>query len=128
MWPPFRQVYDREVRFVWRALRYLGVPRADVDDAMQDVFVVVHRKLGSLEQGRSVRSWIYGICVRVASDRRKRAHVRREVPSEAFFDLVVAATQHDALELDQARTMLCSLLDAFDEQHRTVFVLHEIEG
>ena len=48
----FDEVYDRWLDFVWRSLRRLGVPQASLDDAVQDVFVVVHRRLSTFE-GRS---------------------------------------------------------------------------
>ena len=61
---------------VWRALRRLGVPERDLPDAAQDVFVVVHRRLGEFDGGSRVSTWLYAICLRVASDRRRRAPQR----------------------------------------------------
>ena len=52
----FEEVYEAHFAFAWRSLRALGVPPASIDDAAQDVFVIVHRKLSRLqsrEQGRS---------------------------------------------------------------------------
>src|SRR4051812_1143348 len=76
------EVFREHAPFVWRALRRLGVREADVEDACQEVFVVVHRRLADFEGRSSVRTWVYGICVRVASDWRKRAHVRREIVTD----------------------------------------------
>ena len=57
----------------------LGVQEADVADASQQVFVVLHAKLDCLAPGCALRTFVYGICLRVASDFRRRAHVRREL-------------------------------------------------
>src|SRR5262245_19722044 len=78
----FKEVYDEHFRFVWRSLRRLGVPESDVADAVQDVFIVVHRRLGEFEGRSKVTTWLYGICYRVAHDRRRLAHVRRRVDDD----------------------------------------------
>ena len=71
--PTFRDVYHQHVDFVYRAVRRLGVPERNADDACQDVFVVVHRRLADFEERSSIKTWLYGICRRVAKDHRRRA-------------------------------------------------------
>ena len=66
--------------FVFRVLRHQGVPERLLEDLSQEVFIVVLRRLDSFERRSTLRTWIYGICVRVASNHRRRAHVRRERP------------------------------------------------
>lgn len=55
----FAAVYDAHFDFVWRNLRRLGVVGAGLDDAAQDVFVVVHRRLAELGDGVSIAAWLY---------------------------------------------------------------------
>src|SRR5262245_54373284 len=74
--PAFAEVYAQYFRAMWRALRRLGVEPSGLDDAVQDVFVVVHRRLAEFD-GRSLRAWLYAIAVRVASDHRRSASHRR---------------------------------------------------
>lgn len=124
----FREIFDEYAPFVWRTLRHLGIAEADLDDTCQDVFTTVHRKLESFEGRSTLRTWIYGICMRVASDRRRRAHVRRERPMAEPPARVVEATQEQDYAHEQARALLARLLDALDEDKRAVFVLYEIEG
>jgi RNA polymerase sigma-70 factor (ECF subfamily) len=112
---------------VWRALRRLGVREADVEDVCQEVFVVVHRRLGDFEARSSVRTWIYGIAVRTASDYRRRASNVREVVTATPPDELSRDDPHDALSVEQARAVLDRLLDQLDEDKRAVFVLYEIE-
>ena len=120
-------VFRDHAAFAWRALRRLGVPDSDVDDVCQEVFVVVHRKLAEFEGRSSVKTWLYGICVRSASDYRRRAPTRREVVTDSVPEAVVDETQHDALVKQQGLRVLDVLLDALDDDKRAVFVLYEIE-
>ena len=67
----FEQVYKEHFAFVWRSLRRLGVREEDANDAAQEVFIVVHRKLGEFSGRSKLTTWLYGICFRVASERRR---------------------------------------------------------
>lgn len=109
--------------YAWRVLRRLGVAERDVPDMAQEVFLVVHRKLAEFEGRSNVRTWLYGICVRMASDYRRRAVHRYEVPSEAPGEVLGA----DAAAQHEARDLLDRLLSSLDDDKRAVFVLYEIE-
>ena len=113
--------------FVWRTLRRLGVREADVDDVCQEVFVVVNRKLAEFEPRASLKSWLYGICVRTAAAHRRKAPVRREVPTESPEQGATERGPDATLESRQGLAMLDRALDALDADKREVFVLFEIE-
>ncbi len=121
-----QDVFRTEGPYVVRALRYFGVPERDVPDVCQEVFVIVHRKLPEFEYRAAIRTWLYRICQRAASDYRRRAHVRREqVTGEP-----IASGEFDGRDFAEsvhARSVLLRALDALDEDKRTVFVLYEIE-
>jgi RNA polymerase sigma-70 factor, ECF subfamily len=125
--PSLADVFRREAPFVWRALRRLGVREADVEDVCQEVFVVVHRKLSDFEGRSSLRTWIYGICARTASDYRRSARVRHEVVTDTPPETTSEARQHDVLAMREARAKLDRILDQLDDDKRAVFVLYEIE-
>jgi RNA polymerase sigma-70 factor (ECF subfamily) len=91
------------------------------------VFVVVHRKLDSFEGRSSIRTWVYGICIRTASDYRRRAHVRREQAVDEVPSPTLEANQEDEVERARYRKRLLELLAELDEEKRQVFVLYEIE-
>jgi RNA polymerase sigma-70 factor (ECF subfamily) len=127
----FKEVYDEHFRFVWRALRRLGVPESDVADAVQDVFIVVHRRLGEFEGRSKVTTWLYGISYRVARDRKRLAHVRRRDPGDdgqlddhpdERADVAAAAERRQGLEL------LDSILDEMPIEQRAVFTLFELDA
>ncbi len=121
------QVYRQHVQYVWRSLRHLGVQSSDLEDVCHDVFLVVGRKLPTFEQRSSLRTWIYGICLRTASDYRSRAFRRREVLHDEILDKTYGADQEDRTARHQVRNRLIELLDQLPDEQREVFVLYEIE-
>jgi len=124
---PFEEIFRRNAPFVWRALRRLGVEPRDIEDVCQEVFMTVHRRLGTFEGRSSIQTWIYGICVRVASDYRKRTRRRREDLVDAPPEQVVPPRQLEDLGDRQARALLDAALDKLDDDKRAVFVLFELE-
>ncbi|GAC1352517.1 MAG: hypothetical protein NVSMB1_16160 [Polyangiales bacterium] len=125
----FREVYEAHYEFVWRALRRLGVPEADATDAVQEVFLVVHRKLEEFQGRSAVTTWLYGISMRVASDRRRRAYVKREFSigesmSEMCDDRINA---FQMIEAHQDLALLEHLLDELPTALRAVFTLFELD-
>jgi len=115
--------------FVWRTLRRLGVREADIDDVCQEVFVVVVRKLPEFEPRASIKSWLYGICIRSAAAHRRKAPVRREVPTESPEEGSAApgGGPEASLESREALVILDRALEALDADKREVFVLYELE-
>jgi RNA polymerase sigma-70 factor (ECF subfamily) len=121
----FAHVFEEHVPFLWRAAVALGVPESDADDVCQEVMLVVHKKLATFE-GEAVRSWLYGICLRIASDYRKKARVRRERPTSEPPDAVFGSTQLEEVAARRAETRLLEVLAELDDDKRNAFVLVEI--
>jgi RNA polymerase sigma-70 factor, ECF subfamily len=113
--------------YVHRILRRLGVQSADVDDAFQEVFVVVHRKLAEFEHRSEVRGWVYGICLRVAAKYRRLRNASREVAEEEAAEPIDSLTPAECVSAKQAREVLTAILDQLDGDKREVFVLYELE-
>ncbi len=125
--PTFADVFDRHARFVWRALRRQGVSEADIQDACQEVFLVIHRKLPEFEGRSTITSWIYSICIRVGSAFRRRSYKRHEIPAAIPPEQSVAPLQQIELETLDALQELDRALAQLSESQRQVFVLYEIE-
>jgi len=129
--PSFRSVYDGYFDFVWSCTRRLGVPLDAVNDVVQEVFVVVHARLHTLEQPASLRSWLYGVVRRTASTyhRGRRTRSGHESP-QPFEDDDASPLQPSPLDLavlsDEIQ-LLWRLLGALDPRKREVFVLAELE-
>jgi RNA polymerase sigma-70 factor (ECF subfamily) len=113
--------------FVWRTLRFMGVREADLEDASQEVFIVVCRKLDEFEARSSLRTWLRGICVRKAAAYRRRAHVRNEVPVAAPAEELAPDCPEQSVKNREQLEMLHRALDTLDDDKRAVFVLYEIE-
>jgi RNA polymerase sigma-70 factor, ECF subfamily len=125
------EIYVEHVSMVWRGLRRLGVPEANIEDAVQDVFLVAHRQLAGFEGRSSIKTWLYGIVIRVAKDHR-RADVRqaRKVERLALLPSLSAAsaqTPIEEAERREANQALHAILTEMDEDHREVLVLVELE-
>jgi len=125
----FEEVYREHVTFVWRSLRRLGLAEADAEDAVQDVFVVVHARLATFEGRSRLSSWLYGICLRVAQNRRRRAYVRHEIGDEQVEVLVDGAlSPADEVLRNEALTQLEEVLDTLPLEQRAVLTLFELDG
>ncbi len=113
--------------YVRSALRGLGVPATDLEDACQEVFVVVHRKLATYEDRGSLHAWLYGICVRVANHTRRRRARTPDVGSDALPEGIDLTTPAEQVTASQGRQILYTILDQLDDDKRAVFVLYELE-
>ena len=127
--PPFDEVYEAHVEYLWRAARGMGVSPSAVDDVLQDLFVVVHRRLPEFEGRASMKTWLTRILVRVVSEHRRRFRRKESGHDELVEDSL--DTQQPTPEGQMARTeavaLLQGILAAMDEDQRVVFVLAEIE-
>lgn len=133
------RVYEAHFQFVWRCLRSLGVRDDALDDALQDVFVVVHDKLHHFDGKANLRTWIYGIALRVARRYRERVakHARKFVSSnEAVsddsseeLDVLSGRTGDLERELDTSERLDLArrALEMLDDEKREAFVLACVE-
>ena len=113
--------------FVWRSLRRLGVAEADCDDGCQRVWVVLAKKVSSIEPEK-MRSYIFSVVVRIASEMR-RARGRHQ--HEELNEHTPALTALDAeglLEQKRVRQLLDQVLSNMSWELRVVFVMFELEG
>jgi RNA polymerase sigma-70 factor (ECF subfamily) len=129
--PAFQALYRAHFDYVWHSLRKLGIREADLADLTHDVFVVVHRKLRSFDATRPAKPWLFGICFRVALDRKRKASSFRESLTDPV-DLEKSASEFpaadDVASSRQAHDRVMRALDTLDFDKRAVFVLHELEG
>jgi RNA polymerase sigma-70 factor (ECF subfamily) len=125
--PSFAEVYESSFDFVWRSARRLGVKQTHVDDVVQEVFMVVHRRLGEFEGRSSLKTWLFGITRRVVGGHRRTA---RRKPTEPLGERELTASDNDPEQRCaalQGQALLHALLDELDTEKREVFVLSELE-
>jgi len=126
----FRVIYERWFEQVSHWVRVMGGPEADREDLIQDVFVVVHRRLPDFD-GDNLPGWLYRITRHRVRDFRRLVWVKRilfgsvplpeNLPKEG-------ASPIEILETRQKRAMLERLLGRLTESERLALVLFEIDG
>lgn len=126
--PTFDQLFHENIHYVGRTLRYLGVAEASVEDACQEVFVILHRRLKDYQEVGTLRAWVRQVCVLVAHNQRRTVRRRREDVRGDLPEPSALPEQQRDVELGQLRERLRAVLDELPAQQRDVFVLFEIEG
>ena len=112
--------------FVWRSARRLGVRPADLDDVVQEVFVVAARRLDDITHELG---FLFRACMGAASHARRSVQRRREVVDDERLEHEIdrrANPEQDA-ETAEARAQLQAILEDMPEDLRVVFVLFELE-
>jgi RNA polymerase sigma-70 factor (ECF subfamily) len=120
------RTYDEHGAYVYRALRHLGVADSDLDDAVQDVFLVLVRRAEEFDGRSSVRTWLFGIALHVA--RRSRQVRDRRATREVEAELEAPSSPFDETATARDAALLARALDALPDAQREVFVLMELEG
>ena len=126
----FRALYDEHVGFVFRTLNRFGVPERMLPDAVQEVFTVAFRSLDRFEGRSTMRTWLFGIARRIASDLRRSAPARHEVLDEHETTRDVADSKSDLAvwgERNEALARAEAIVQALPDDQRLVFALFEIE-
>src|SRR5262245_36440647 len=122
-------LYAEHAQFVWLTLQRLGVREPDLEDLLQEVFMVVHQQLPNFEGRSKATTWLFGIAFRVAAAHRRRAYRRREELGNEKAEQIASLDDPEELtQALQARRLLDTALDSLDLEKRAVFVMFEIDG
>jgi RNA polymerase sigma-70 factor, ECF subfamily len=125
------EVYAQNAQFLWKSLYRMGVAEADLPDALQEVLLVVHRRLDSFDGSCQLGTWLFSICLRVAATARRTRRRRREEPMDSSTptDRLVETNNPEQLALARdARRRLDLALDSLGPEKRAVLVMFELEG
>lgn len=124
----FDAVYAEHFDFVCRSLRLLGVAPEALEDAAQDVFGVVLRRLGGLVLTASLKTWLFAIVQRVASNHR-RTRRRKQAPLEPLGDALAseAPSPEAHARAAEAAALIQTFAEGLDDGHRAVLVLALLE-
>lgn len=124
----FGKLVRDHIDFIWRSLKRLGVPPAEVDDATQQVFLIASEKMANIRLG-SERAFLLAVAGRVASHAR-RADQRRRAAQQRLSEAPPPPATPDPEHLTQnmqARDLLDRVLSYMPDEVRAVFVLFELE-
>jgi len=127
----FRAIYRKYFEFVWSSARRCGVTPDAMDDVVQEVFIVIHAKLASLDRPEALRNWIYGVVRRIASNHRRalRTQSAAGIVLGCYGETAESPepTPFEHLKANAERRMLASLLNELDQPKRDVFALVELD-
>ena len=128
--PTLKAIYKEYFDFVWSSARHLGAAGDVIDDVVQDVFIVIHSKLATLQRPEALRSWIYGIVRRTVSDYRRSRRTRDAAGARLGAELKSSRPSQpsplDMAERNAELELLESVLAELDEPKREVFVMVEV--
>ena len=118
--------FERELDYLLGTLVRFGARRDDMEDLLQDIFVVLYRKWPALDQTRPLRPWLFGVAFRVVrAHRRRRA---REVPTDDLDPTDMAPNPEDFAQGGESLTLLKAALDLVPMARRKAIVMRDIEG
>ena len=122
---PCLEAFEPEVDYLMRTLRRLGVPRDDVEDLAQEVFLVLYQSWEKYDPSRPLRAYLFGIAFRVAAShgRKRRREILRPV-----IDVGDLGPRPDReLEGKRARALVLSALEGVPLPRRAVLIMHDID-
>lgn len=125
--PSLDDLYRAHADFVWRTVLRLGVPEAQAEDAVHEVFLVVRRKLADYRGDAAPTTWLYAIARGVCANLR-RAHARAERRTRLAPVPAAAPDPEEAASRSHAATLVERFLATLSPEQREVFVLSDIEG
>jgi len=129
--PSWDRLCEEHLDFVYRAARRLAGPDAEVDDLVQEVFLVAHRRLADFEGRAQMTTWLYGIAVRVVAKDRRLAWLkalRRRLSLDDAAHVPAPDDTAAATHRREAERTVYGALDGMSEKRRTVLILYELEG
>jgi RNA polymerase sigma-70 factor (ECF subfamily) len=126
--PRFAAVYAEHVDHVWRSLRRLGVSPPELDDAVQETFLIALRRWNQVREDVSWRAWLFGIARRIASHHRRGRTRRLRLVDSVARQVPPASDLEDALARLDATRLVDHFLSTQPPRRREVFILAELEG
>lgn len=124
----FDELYNRYASYVASIAWRLTGRECDVDDVVQDVFIICARKLGSIHSIEDAKPWLSTVVGRVARKHRRRRWLRSWL---ALDDAPVAFTREDRQadpEQQNLARRLYGFVAALPSEQRLVWELRHLEG
>jgi RNA polymerase sigma-70 factor (ECF subfamily) len=128
----FERVYAEHFAFVYRNARRLGVSEGNVDDVVQEVFLVLFRRLHEYDARASLKSWVYGILANTVRGqrrtfRRKQAKLVSADDDAPLSRVPASGNPERTAQKQQDTAFLLGLLGELDEAQRELIVLSDLE-
>lgn len=123
----FEELYRQFAPRLFGLTTRLAGSRTEGEDLLQDVFLLVHRKLGTFKGEAALGTWIYRLATNCCLDYLRSRQHRLQQASDVLDDDAPAPGNHrgrlnvDKLDLERAILQL-------PPGYRAAFVLHDVEG
>lgn len=126
----FEEIYDAYYGTVARWIRYLGGATADREDLVQEVFLIVYRRLCDFD-GRNTAGWLYRITANQVRDYQRLTWIKHVFRKEVALSPSTPSLEPSpimTLEARERQRKLECLLGRLSNALRFTFILFEIEG
>ncbi len=118
--------FGRELDYLFGTLQRLGARPGDVDDLLQDIFLILYRNWPTLDTTRPLRPWLFGVAFRVV-----RTHRRRRARESCYGGLDPedgAPSPEERLQSQESLALLSAALERLPTTRRSVLIMHDLEG
>jgi RNA polymerase sigma-70 factor (ECF subfamily) len=120
------ETFDRELDYVFGTLQRLGARPGDMEDLLQELFLVLYRNWPTLDTSRSLRPWLFGVAFRVIRTRRRQR--ARETPYAVLDREDDAPSPEGWLQGQESLALLSAALQHVPMSRRSVLVKHDLDG
>lgn len=117
--------FQRELDYVYRTFRRLGIAPFEVDDLAQDLFLVLRRSWSAYDPTRPLRPYLFGIAFRIAAAHRRKRN--REVAFGIIEVSDAGPGPDEALRAKQSRALVLEALERIPLPRRAVLIMHELD-
>jgi RNA polymerase sigma-70 factor (ECF subfamily) len=126
----FDDLYRKHYRRVFSLCLRMTGNSAEAEDLAQEVFLQLHRKLGSFRGDSAFTTWLHRLTVNHVLMHFRKRRVRSEVTTEEgeMPDQVDPATDHHSMSPFVDQVALSTAIAKLPPGYRKVFVLHDVEG
>lgn len=129
-WLSAEDLFVAHAAYIASFLRRLGMPASEVEDLVQDVFLIAHSKGGFTPGEAKPRSWLSAIAVHLVQNKRRSFSRNREDANELAMEFTASSEKNPAERLELVRSLerVQMALDSMDVDHRATFILYELEN
>jgi RNA polymerase sigma-70 factor (ECF subfamily) len=124
------ELFEEHANFVAKFLWRMGAPATDIEDLVQDVFLIAHMRGGFVEEEARATTWLCSIAFRVWSSERRRFRRHSELLNDSALAKAPATGPSPIEELDNAESLrrVRTVLEKIDEPSRAIMILVDLEG
>jgi RNA polymerase sigma factor (sigma-70 family) len=134
----YSELVRRHQRKIYALVYHMTSSKEDAEDLTQDVFVKAYGSLGGFKRDAGFYTWVYRIAVNrtinFLKQRKRRTAVSLDDVDEAverdpdYVELVARESPVREASLGELQKKLNDALQTLSEKHRSVVVLHDIQG